>query len=340
MAKIAIDMRTQAEVAALQGSANSMTHKNEYNQFIRACCNRKKFPSALAGPFKESKGETFNVWLQNKKDLQRTAMVFTRRATHKERLRHRWAFRKKRDIDAMYPEKMQLVKDIIKSKEQNGLWEADPEAKDDPEERMYWMRIDKEFISDDIAEEVTEIQLEADIKNVDDVLGEDSIFSGGAGVNVPGLAAGGNEAFQSVLAQQVGIAPAKKVPKEKKKPAKKGDEKGAEAVDGSARSFAEKVRDQCLVEHTEAQRMVLQLDNKKQAGPVKDELAKHSKSMKDNYQQLEKLLAEDGPDDNFEALTSKIVPLFCQYTENKAIAEAIIKAVKPKKKAKPAVTTE
>ena len=201
--------------------------------------------------------------------------------------------------------------------------------------------MDKEFISEDSAEEVTEIQLEADIKNVDDVLGEDSIFSGGAGVNVPGLAAGGNEAFQSVLAQQVGMQtpPAKKVAKPKKL-LKKGDEPGAEAVDGSARSQAEKVRDQCLVEHTEAQRLVLQLDNKKQAGPVKDELAKHSKSMKDNYQQLEKLLAEDGPDDNFEAMNSKIVPLFCQYTENKAIAEAIIKAVKPKKKAKPAMTTD
>ena len=48
-------MTSAAEQAALRGKANSVTHKQEYDKFIRDCAKRGNMPKALMAPFRKDK---------------------------------------------------------------------------------------------------------------------------------------------------------------------------------------------------------------------------------------------------------------------------------------------
>ena len=88
----------------------------DYDQFIRSCASRSKFPSSLAAPFRSNKMEVFNIWLQNKKDLSRCAVAYRRRIRTRERARNLYGYRKERDLNLMYPGKPALVAEIMAKK--------------------------------------------------------------------------------------------------------------------------------------------------------------------------------------------------------------------------------
>ena len=61
-------------------------------------------------------------------------LSYKKRETLKNRLRNLYAYRKKRDLEGMYPGKPELVAEIIRKKHATGAAMPDPECPNDPED--------------------------------------------------------------------------------------------------------------------------------------------------------------------------------------------------------------
>ena len=123
----------------------------------------------------------------------------------------------------MYPDKPEeFYTKLKKAKEDASLAEGDPEAPGDPEERMYWIRVDTEMTADNEVEEELQLELEKEGLDEDElktIAGDEGVFGEGDGLGLGMLSDAGNESLQLAIANaEEGGPPKKKKNKLHKKP--------------------------------------------------------------------------------------------------------------------------
>ena len=134
--------RTAEDLAKLvvDGKANSVTHKKQWDTFSRQILDRKKFPASLASHVLKGRTDVFNAWLQCSQDWSKVELAYTRKSSDIREVKRGRGGLKKRDILLKYPSPK--GEDLCKRLRERGLWEWDedfPQDEEEPQEfRTTW----------------------------------------------------------------------------------------------------------------------------------------------------------------------------------------------------------
>lgn len=214
----------------------------------------------------------------------------------------------------------------------------DPEAPNDEEEIMYWVRIDSSQAHDTEAAEETSLKMAMDLDadGLKAVTAADGVFGNGVGVCVPMASDKGTAAFHDAAAKAEGCGSGKNLIKLNRKPRKpedKPEENPLEAADPL--EAAKKQRDRCLEDCTQANKFALQLKAKEYSDKLLLQFREHEKFMKNAYDKYEALISQNTKDTRTYAALAKVCePKFAWFQERRAVAEGMLKAVPKARKAK------
>lgn len=109
-----------------------MTHKREWDQYVRQAANRSKFPVALASHYATNKTELFGMWLDSGKCWKETVMAVERANELRNQSIQGWqAIQGKVLRDKYSPEKFQR---LIETRKSQGLYYEDKDFPGDDDE--------------------------------------------------------------------------------------------------------------------------------------------------------------------------------------------------------------
>ena len=152
-------------------------------------------------------------------------------------------------------------------------------------------------------------------------------------MQVQGLTEQGQVSLAEMMAKHEGEPPAKKMRKAK---VIKDKDIPAEPVEFTPADEAACIRDQCLQQHVEGNKLLLQLQRYKHAGSLKQELEDYVQDMKQHYHQYDELLkpgSAASPDD-FIKLNAEVKASIENCIANMKLGEAMLKATNSKPNAK------
>lgn len=102
-----------------------MSHKPEWDAFVRSAANRKKFPVALAETFNSQKVELFNMWLDSGKDWNRTQLLVERQSEMRNQSIKGWTAVQGKALKQQYGDDEAKFQTIVAKRKASGLYYED-----------------------------------------------------------------------------------------------------------------------------------------------------------------------------------------------------------------------
>ena len=113
----------------------SVSHANQYKQYLRSANNRKKFPLDLHARFTEDPLDLFWIWLENDMDWGQVKLHVSRGSRSSVNSQQELQGQKERDMNLPEAKKTDLIARLEKA----GAWKWDPQFPGDLEERIFFM---------------------------------------------------------------------------------------------------------------------------------------------------------------------------------------------------------
>lgn len=294
------NQKTQEQFA----TANSKTHKAEYDKFCRQCLDRKRFPTKLASHVIKDKLDVFRQWLMCSEVWENVVVEFERRAERRSTSCKQRSGMKARDIYKKYPK--EKAEALIKRLRDKGMWYYDEDFEGDEEEIYYYCNEGNIIKDENIVSDTTTVRgTEKGNKEVVEALtGADGLLAAGA-CAAPTTA---NEAGQKALVESIVEAPTTQA--KPKKPKKKDEAEKLEP-----KSITEKAKDymeSCLKKSADARKYAIALGATDYSGALSTQLMTFSQKMEQVYKILQDLTSrkveeEKEYEKHFNIIDDKIV---------------------------------
>ena len=111
---------------------NSVTHKQEWDKYVRQVGNRNIFPAKLAPAFAKSKVDLFGLWLDSGMDWEKTTLLAERKRLTRNLSRNQLTAVQAKDLYKQKGE--EKAKTLIAMREKEGMWYRDDDFPEDPME--------------------------------------------------------------------------------------------------------------------------------------------------------------------------------------------------------------
>ena len=122
--------------------ANSTSHRAEYMQFLRLINNRKRMPPELLADYQEKKGDLFQLWFNNNKDIMRCVAYHKRTIGNSSRQRQLFGYKTWDDLLQMYHGRTDVAEEIFARRLAEGLSRRHPDAPLSDDMVQVWVMLD------------------------------------------------------------------------------------------------------------------------------------------------------------------------------------------------------
>ena len=269
-----------------------VTHKKEWDSFVRATQNRKSFPCELSSYLIKGKQDLFAAWLDAGRNWDEAKMILKRTQSSSTEGLSGYVATKGKQLVADYGQTKADV--LMKRRVEQGLYYDDEDFKDDPLERYYYMKKAHEMNRRHVVEDSSTLQTGANLDNdmIRSLTDEaEGVMRAGALPNMP--AVNQKALYDGIADGGVQAAP-------KKRPKKTTEGEGSEPA--KPKTTLEKASDlmaEILAESTSSRKKSMALGAVSYAGDLSKQLLDHSAKMEKHYKTLQKAVTEKVDDEDF-----------------------------------------
>eukprot|EP00435_Cladocopium_sp_Y103_P065388 s488_g27.t1 len=322
---------TKATGEATTTLRNSSTNKREWDAFCRQLKANNRIPCQISEYAQTTANKTclFGMWLDSGKDWTQCQLVLERSMKQKNEAERGWCAQQGHDIKKKYKNNPEKAEKVMSSRRAAGLWYADDDFPDDPDEAWYFMRVGNSFKKKDITSEGMTLKGSMDVDpNLRQALtdADEGIMRPGALPKMQTFSASGNKQLLDTL-EKVTAAPKKK--------AKKEDEKsGAEEV--KPQTWEEMAKDamgELLLDAAKARTESIKLGNVPYAKELSGQLLEHASKLEGPYKSTEQAMQRGASEKEFKSLMGDISDATAFTAKAKVASAALLKPPsKPKGK--------
>lgn len=112
-----------------------MTHKKEYDEFLRSAAG-KTFPAELGSMFRREKLSLFGMWLDAEKDWKKVTLTIEQSKEKENISRKQWTAHQARDLEKVYGDEWPELK---QKREAAGLYYQDDDFPDNPQDILGYL---------------------------------------------------------------------------------------------------------------------------------------------------------------------------------------------------------
>ncbi|CAK9021539.1 Uncharacterized protein SCF082_LOCUS15391 [Durusdinium trenchii] len=317
-----------ANETAIVPVRNSVTHKKEYDTFLRQIQNKKLFPVDMSSYVTKCKNDLFCAWLDAGKNWDNARLIMQRTHSNEQESLSGWIAKRGKELVEMYGE--EKGRSLMVRRQQEGLFYNSEDFPDDELERFYYMRKPKEMNRRQTIRDSTIIDGEASLDN--DMLKAHTDETDGmmrAGAMPAGHAetAAGQKALHDALNESVQAAPKKK--------AKKTEEASVPVAPKTIIDKAKDLMQEVLDESVAARRKGMALGAVSYAGELSTQLITYASTMEKRYASLQQAVSKQVDDHSFfDSLFKKIEKERKWFPNAEAAAGSILSGIKRANKPK------
>ena len=307
-----------------------VTHKNEWDCFIRATQNKKLFPVELSSYLIKGKNCLFGAWLDGNRDWDKAKLIVERTHKNSSEALSGWHGVKGKALVAEYGE--DKAKLLMEKRFDKGLYYNDEDFPDDKLERYYYMKKARELNRRQVVEDSTKMQTQANLDNdmVRSLTDEaEGMFKAGALPDMVAATSHGQRALCGELCESGAVAVKKK--------RKTGEEetKPEEAKPKTIMDIASDKMADVLAESTNARKKSMALGAAEYAGELASQLLEHANVMEKHYKTLQTALNGKVEDESFYKKCFKVIDKDkAWFTSAEAAADSILNGLKRANKKK------
>lgn len=289
-----------ANETAIVPVRNSVTHKKEYDTFLRQIQNKKLFPVDMSSYVTKCKNDLFCAWLDAGKNWDNARLIMQRTHSNEQESLSGWIAKRGKELVEMYGE--EKGRSLMVRRQQEGLFYNSEDFPDDELERFYYMRKPKEMNRRQTIRDSTIIDGEASLDN--DMLKAltdetDGMMRAGAMPAGHAETAAGQKALHDALNESVQAAPKKK--------AKKTEEASVPVAPKTVIDKAKDLMQEVLDESVAARRKGMALGAVSYAGELSTQLITYASTMEKRYASLQQAVSKQVDDHSFfDSLFKKI----------------------------------
>ncbi len=307
-----------------------MTHKKDWDCFIRATQNKKTFPVELSSYLVKGKQCLFGAWLDSGRDWDKAKLIVERVHKNSSETVSGWQSVKGKTLVAEYGEDKAKV--LMDKRYSQGLYYNDEDFPDDKLERYYYMKKARELNRKQVVEDSSKLQTQANLDNemVKSLTDEaEGMFKAGALPDLPAASSAGQRALCEDLCEPGAIA----VPKKKRKTEE--DTKAEAATPKTIMDIASDKMADVLAESTNARKKSMALGAAEYAGELASQLLDHATVMEKHYKTLQTAVNGKVQDEAFYKKCFKAIDNDkAWFTSAEAAADSILSGLRRASKKK------
>ncbi|CAK9066934.1 unnamed protein product [Durusdinium trenchii] len=277
----------------------STTRKKEWDRFDRQT-KGGAFPTALMPFLRKKKADLFGLWLDHEGDWDKVVVEVDRLQSTTNLNRKQWTAIQAKDLQKSMPE--DRFKELIKKRQEQGLYYADEDWPEDPQETWYYMPTGRVIRQEDSTSETLKMSATRKVgTEVQAALtGEDGPLQSGALPAIRAASEQGAKHLYSALDDE-----GKSIVKPKKP--KKEKEEGEEVKPKTPLELGRDLVPAVLDEATKARTKGIQLKGMEFADQLSKQLLDHGSAMEGCFSDLKSAVEATSPNlDKIKALISKV----------------------------------
>ncbi|CAK9096979.1 Uncharacterized protein SCF082_LOCUS45505 [Durusdinium trenchii] len=287
------------EDEASDAETEGTTHKKEWDRFDRQT-KGGAFPTALMPFLRKKKADLFGLWLDHEGDWDKVVVEVDRLQSTTNLNRKQWTAIQAKDLQKSMPE--DRFKELIKKRQEQGLYYADEDWPEDPQETWYYMPTGRVIRQEDSTSETLKMSATRKVGTELQaaLTGEDGPLQSGALPAIRAASEQGAKHLYSALDDE-----GKSIVKPKKP--KKEKEEGEEVKPKTPLELGRDLVPAVLDEATKARTKGIQLKGMEFADQLSKQLLDHGSAMEGCYSDLKSAVEATSPNlDKIKALISKV----------------------------------